>query len=718
MPLRVKLARMFDEGGGKSNVFSIVIDRYAAWAPLVAGVARSPQTRSPARSPRSAGPAGRAGLVSTDEIPLPISPAPNSPPAGPGPGSGWLDKLGVAALMALAAVVMTWPLAAEMRTAVNDFGDPLLNSWILWWDVKALTTPGLSLFNAPIFHPAPLTLAYSEHLLTSALTVSPWLLAGGDAVVAHNLMFLLSYVLAGLGAYLLVVELTGSRLAGLVAGLGFAFAPFRFGHLGHLQNQTAHFMPWVLLYLHRWARAPRWRAALLFGLFWVLQMLSCGYYALYISLAVGLFLAFYFVAGRWWRQKKRWLQVAVVMLGVLVVVGPLFLPYIKVKKEMGFARSLNQAATYSAQPANYLASPPANRLYGQATTRFRGDEGELLLGATLSLLVLAGLLLPAGGPPAGRASAWLLALALALALGGCMVFLGGGDSFKLGSMKVDLTRAGPLLWAALAALALWRAAHLGGPRAAWSQGPRKILGLAWPPALDRTQVFYLILALGAAWASLGPHWGLYALLYYLVPGFDTMRVPARMAVLTTLAWAVLAGVGAARLQAYWRDRPGLMRWGLILACALILLESCSAPYPWARIPAVTPPAYQWLAAQPGPQVVMEIPTLGFRDDLARDARYLFWSTKHGHTLINGYSGFFPRGYLDLAASANRLPGDPGALAELRRRGANFLVVHLKEYPLGQRQVILDRFKAIGELKLVYNDTWTFIFRLQPQGPTK
>ena len=47
---------------------------------------------------------------------------------------------------------------------------------------------------------------------------------------------LLSFVVAGLGAYLLVKELTGSKLGGLLAAVAFAFAPYHMAQMaGHLQ---------------------------------------------------------------------------------------------------------------------------------------------------------------------------------------------------------------------------------------------------------------------------------------------------------------------------------------------------------------------------------------------------------------------------------------------------------------------------------------------------
>lgn len=625
--------------------------------------------------------------------------------------TSWSEKLLVALAMAALSIAMTWPLARDLGTAVNDYGDPLLNAWILWWDTHALATPGASLFDAPMFHPHPMTLAYSEHIIVSALTAAPVFWLGGGAILAHNLVFLFSFMVAGLGAYLLTYELTQSRAAAWVAALGFAFAPYRFGHLGHLQLQTAHFMPLVLLYLHRWARAPRWGTALGFGLFWLLQILSCGYYALYISLTVGLFVLFYGVPGKWWRQAARLVQLGVVTLIVALAVLPFFLPYLTVQKDLGFVRTQAQAAGFAAEPRYYLAAPPANRLYGEGTTRFRGAEGELFLGLVLSGLALLGFMRPSAeetGPAIGRGGrAWLMA-AVAAGLVGAYLFLAGKPP---PAVAVSWALAG-------AGLVLWRTLALGGPATVWRAGPARWLGIApgrsaetaWGH-VEPAQVFYLLLAALAFWASLGPRYGLYAVLYHLVPGFDSLRVPARLAVLVTLAWAVLAGYGARRLT--WFCGGGL-RGGVVvaLACVLVLAESCSVPVPWLKVYDQPPPVYEWLAQEPAGTVVVELPAMGHQGDMARDARYLFWSTTHGKRLVNGYSGFFPADYKELAPRLKQ-PTDPWVLDQLAKRGVRYLVVHLKEYGPTQQRQILEAMESCPRLKPVFASRWERAYRLMP-----
>ena len=83
------------------------------------------------------------------------------------PELGGLCGLRVPPVRRRSTVVMTWPLAAGLTHDVpGDFGDPLFTSWVLSWDFTHL---GRGWWNANIFAPHPLALAYSEHLLPQAL---------------------------------------------------------------------------------------------------------------------------------------------------------------------------------------------------------------------------------------------------------------------------------------------------------------------------------------------------------------------------------------------------------------------------------------------------------------------------------------------------------------------------------------------------------------------
>src|SRR5438552_10513590 len=73
-------------------------------------------------------------------------------------------------------------------------------------------------------------------------------------------------------------------------------------------------------------------------------------------------------------------------------------------------------------------------------------------------------------------------------------------------------------------------------------------------------------------------YGLYRLLYQHVPGFDGLRVPARMAMPAGLFLSVLAGIGADEL--WRRTRRGAV---LVLLGVLFLVEADAAPLPVYRL---------------------------------------------------------------------------------------------------------------------------------------
>src|SRR4051812_49184684 len=164
--------------------------------------------------------------------------------------TGFAGSAGLAFLLYVAlTIVMTWPLARGLTHDIpGDFGDPLFTSWVLSWDATHL---GRGWWSANIFAPQPLALAYSEHFLPQALQTLPLYWVTKNPILCYNLLFLSTFALCGLGMFLLGRELTGSATAGFVAGLAFAFAPYRIASIPHLQVLSSAWMPFVLFGLAR-----------------------------------------------------------------------------------------------------------------------------------------------------------------------------------------------------------------------------------------------------------------------------------------------------------------------------------------------------------------------------------------------------------------------------------------------------------------------------------
>jgi len=296
--------------------------------------------------------------------------------------------LALAFFTALTAV-MTWPQVAHMRDGVHDPGDPLMVTWVLAWVAHQLPRAPAHLFDANIFYPARNTLAYSETLVVPGAAAAPLHWAGVHPIVVYNLVFLSGFALSGAGVALLVRRLTGNVGAALVAGLVFAFAPYRIDHYAHLQLQQTQFIPLALWAFHRLMDRGRVRDGALVGACVAAQMLSCMYYGvflvLYMAVVCGVMLI---AAGSLPRQ--RLIALAAAALVVVAAMIPAGRAYLAARAVVG-ERGRQEVADGSARLRNYLAPPEVNAVYGVVFNRFTDPERRLFPGFAAIALAIVGL---------------------------------------------------------------------------------------------------------------------------------------------------------------------------------------------------------------------------------------------------------------------------------------------------------------------------------------
>src|SRR5919205_150483 len=150
-------------------------------------------------------------------------------------------ELCVALAFRLLTAALTWPYALRLRDAVVDEGDPYLVTWIMWWDYHQTFRDPLRLFHANAFYPLQYTLAFSEHCYGLALPFFPLYALGLRPLTVHAVALFLGFALSGYGAFRLARTLAGSEGVAWVAGIAFAFVPFRF----FLMSQLVYlFAPW------------------------------------------------------------------------------------------------------------------------------------------------------------------------------------------------------------------------------------------------------------------------------------------------------------------------------------------------------------------------------------------------------------------------------------------------------------------------------------------
>jgi len=579
------------------------------------------------------------------------------------------SKIFVLSFFCILTVMLTWPVSLQMETAIRDPGDPLLNAWILAWDVHQILNDPLLLFEANIFYPHKSSLAYSEHMFANSLIALPVIVITGKPILGYNTVFMLSFIIAGFGMYCLVLYLTGSRFAGIVSGMIFAFCPYRFDHLSHLQLLTNHWMPFTFLYLHKFFDRRSYKDLLLFTLFFVLQSLSCGYYAVFLSISIGFMLLWFAFSRK--LARKHFIGIFVFLLLAGSSLYPFYKPYARVRKEMNFVRSLSETKHYSADVESYLAASPSNHLYKRFSTIFGDHEKKLFPGLMAIFLSVYGFLSWRKRAERRRVKFRsidiLIVVSLALDLA---ILVSGGFSFDIGKFHFSAHRmTNPVMITVL----LFIIRHfLFRPREPFflRQFLRERV------VVTKNQKFYLFLLILTFIFSLGPGFFLYRVFYKIFPPLQTLRVAARWGMMVTFSISVLAGFGVRYLL---KSGSAVRKKVICVLIPLILIVEYSCfPLRFYIFPRQVPAVYRWLSRQEGDFALVELPMPSSPQAVYRETKYMYWSTFHWKKLVNGYSGFFPPDYWENNRTMQGFPSGE-SIALLRKLGVTYVIVHSSKF---------------------------------------
>ncbi len=294
----------------------------------------------------------------------------------------------VTAVMIVLTLALSYPQFRQLD-GVTDLGDPVFSIWRLAWIAHQLPRDPLRLFDANIFYPARVTLAYSDSLLLPGLAAAPFMWLGVTPTATHALFLLTSFVLAGVCMYLFVRSTTGQAPAALVAGVAFAFYPYRFDQYCHFEQLFSFWMPLALWALHRTMSRGRLIDGLLTGATVAAQYLSGMYLGAFFVVYV---VPVWALLASGTRRARASLKPLLAGAGLaLILVAPVAVPHLQARRAVG-ERPPSEVEFYSARPADYLVARADRVAY--ATSFGRGPhEAERDLFPGILVVILAAIAL-------------------------------------------------------------------------------------------------------------------------------------------------------------------------------------------------------------------------------------------------------------------------------------------------------------------------------------
>jgi hypothetical protein len=305
-----------------------------------------------------------------------------------------LGREGHGALLAFGAyaaltIVAFWPLVRGLSSVAIPTGDVFGNIWALHWVSSHLLVPS-RLFAANIYYPEPQSLASTESLLAQSLVAAPLLAWGASPVAAYNVVWLLTYPLSGLGAFLLARHVSGSSMAAFLAGLAYAFSSYRIESSVHIQTLSIQWLPFAILFLLRSLASPTVANLCFCGAFVLLQALSSGYYAALLAPVVAVTILVHVRST----APRALLRVLAALALTALIAAPAFIPYLEAQQAHALVRNRQELVSWSAlwssylRPSGTLAFPtliPLRRLVVEGPAFYPGTAVWILAIAALIL---------------------------------------------------------------------------------------------------------------------------------------------------------------------------------------------------------------------------------------------------------------------------------------------------------------------------------------------
>ncbi|MFC1498005.1 hypothetical protein ACFLS1_06005 [Verrucomicrobiota bacterium] len=231
----------------------------------------------------------------------------------------------------LLTILLTYPVFLNISTCfMGDGYDGFQNAWNLWWVKTALTKNFTNpYFTEYLHHPNGVTLLF--HTLNPfngliSIPLQPFF----RMEIVYNVIVFFSFIMSGIGMYILAFYLTKNKFASLIAGIIYTFCPYHMAHaLGHLQLIAMEWIPFYIFFLLKLLQEPERKNILWCSFFLILTTFCSWYYLLY-----SLFFTAILISGAAIKRRRGFLldgtltRLIVMLVIVFGVLSPLIVSMI------------------------------------------------------------------------------------------------------------------------------------------------------------------------------------------------------------------------------------------------------------------------------------------------------------------------------------------------------------------------------------------------------
>jgi hypothetical protein len=354
---------------------------------------------------------------------------------------GWKTLVPVALFYLGCLVVATWPAFTTFTTELPSRVDPLAHLWTMRWYKACLMAGRLPFFCPEIQYPVGASLGTLPPMHFQTLLYIPLSFFFQSDALCYNLIRTCSFLLTGLGTFLLIWNVVKSRLAATLGGMmAMIGAPMIYFSHGELEQITVGWFPLFLIAWLRWVDRPTQQGLAAVTVLYALVAMSAPYYGVFAVFPATLYVAWRaLLEGRsglipWLKSRIGWFAVFGAITGPILIV--LFSNQIySLTHGHPMARPEAEFAICRAPFWGYLVPPPQYFLsqflpFDTNVQREGGAVPSYLGVVTLGLIAYALI----ARVKFARRSYWWAVLAL-------LVILSLGAYAKVGGFEVSLPAA-------------------------------------------------------------------------------------------------------------------------------------------------------------------------------------------------------------------------------------------------------------------------------------